>query len=347
MLFSMAKRATKDPAGRGRTATKPLRIPLRGWMDILFRVASRIMPSQIGLIAAGVAFYTLLAVFPAIAALMALAGLVTDPSNVVDQLQTVTELLPDQAALIVLNQAQMVAGTPDSGLSVTLALGIAFAVYLSTRGTTSLIHGLNIAYEETEKRGFFQFWGVVLILTVAILLGALLLVLLLIGVPAALALLPMDFETANLIGAIRWAAIAIVVVLGLGGLYRWGPSRKSAKWIWLTPGAAVAGLLWFAGSYAFTLYVTNFGNYNQTFGSLGGVIVLLTWLWLSAYMVLLGALLDAEIEAQTGEDSTIGPDRPMGQREAFKADHLGETPREWLSRDRPDSGPGTLSEEHR
>lgn len=336
--------ATPPDNRRGRAARRPTRIPLRGWLDVLFRVVRRILPSQIGLIAAGVAFYMLLAAFPAIAALMALAGLVTDPASVVAQLQVVTELLPDQAALILLNQAQMVSGASSDGLSLTVIVGVGFAVYLSTRGTTSLIHGLNIAYEETEKRGFFRFWGMVILMTVAGLIGLFVMLLLLVGVPAALAYVPLTFETEKLIESIRWALIAIVVTIGLAMLYRWGPSRRSAKWRWLTPGAALAGLLWFAGSYGFSLYVANFGNYNQTFGSLGGVIVLLTWLWLSAYVVLLGALFDAEIEAQTAVDSTTGPDRAMGNRGAFKADNLGETREEWRDEDHQ-TGPGTLSEE--
>ncbi len=347
MVHEMKSAGPPKGRERGRAARAPTRIPLRGWLDIVFRVGRRIIPSQIGLIAAGVAFYMLLAAFPAIAALMAVAGLFTDPASVVAQLQTVARLLPDQAALILINQAQLVAGADSSGLSVTIIIGVGVAIYLSTRGTTSMIHGLNIAFEETEKRGIIRFWWVVILMTVTFLFGGLLVLLLLVGVPAALALLQLDFETANLIRGIRWALIIAVMLIGFASLYRWGPSRRAAKWRWLTPGAALAGVLWFAGSYGFSLYVSNFANYNQTFGSLGGVVVLLTWLWLSAYVVLLGALLDAEIEAQTAEDSTVGPDRPIGHREAFKADHLGETREEWLSHDHPDDGPGTFREDPR
>lgn len=276
----------------------------------LFRFVARIFSTRIGLIAAGVAFYALLAAFPAIAALVALAGLVTDPADVVAQLQTVTELMPDQAALIVLNQAQMVAGTPDEGLSLTLWLGVGFAIYLSTRATTSLIHGLNIVGGRSEDRRALHFWTVAILLTAAILFGALMLLLLMVGVPAALAFLPLDLGTATLILVVRWAVVAVVVVIGLGMLYHWGPAGRPPRWRVLTPGSAVAALLWFAGSYAFTFYVTNIAHYNQTFGSLGGVIVLLTWIWLSAFVVLLGALVDAETgfgagrpQAQSGGDA--------------------------------------------
>lgn len=258
------------------------------------RLFGRISSTQISLIAAGVAFYTLLAAFPAIAALVALAGLVTEPASVVAQLQTVTELMPDQAALIVLHQAQLVAGAPDEGLSLTLWLGVGFAIYLSTRATTSLIHGLNQVNGRNEDRGALQFWTVVVLLTAAILFGSVMLLLLMIGVPAALAFLPLDFATETLIRVVRWGVVAAVVVIGLGVVYHWGPAGRTPRWRLLSPGSAIAAFLWFAGSYAFAYYVANIAQYNQTFGSLGGVIVLLTWLWLSAYVVLLGALIDAE-----------------------------------------------------
>jgi membrane protein len=258
------------------------------------RFLARVSSTQIGLIAAGVAFYTLLAAFPAIAALVALAGLVTEPASVVAQLQTVTRLMPDQAALIVLNQAQLVAGAPDEGLSLTLWLGVGFAIYLSTRATTSLIHGLNQVNGRTEDRSVLHFWIVVILLSAAILFGSLVLLLLMVGVPAALALLPQELETETLIRMVRGGVVAAVVVVGLGVLYHWGPAGLTPRWRLFSPGSVIAALLWFAGSYAFTYYVANIAQYNQTFGSLGGVIVLLTWLWLSAYVVLLGALIDAE-----------------------------------------------------
>ena len=278
----------------------PLRrrgISLKQWALILWRVVRRTGPDQLGLIAAGVAFYALLAVFPAIAALTALAGLFTEAEAVVDQLQFFTEYLPDEAALILLNQANKVASSSDEGLTLALALGVGFAIYLSTRATTSLIHGLNIAFQETESRGIIGFWVNVVLLTAALLFGVVVLALLLIGLPTALAFIPVDVGTEQTLAAARWILVATVVVAGMSILYRWGPSRASAKWKWLTPGTLVSSLLWFLGTIGFSLYVANFGNYNQTFGSLGGVIILLTWLWLSAFIILLGALLDAEVDA--------------------------------------------------
>ena len=255
-------------------------------------------PDQLGVIAAGVAFYALLATFPAIAALTALAGLFTEADAVVGQLQFFTQYLPDEAALILINQANKVASSSDEGLTLALALGVGFAIYLSTRATTSLIHGLNIAFQEQESRGIVAFWSTVVLLTASLLFGVVILALLLIGLPTALAFIPVDVGTEQTLAAARWILVATVVIAGMSILYRWGPSRASAKWKWLTPGTMISSGLWFLGTIGFTIYVANFGNYNQTFGSLGGVIILLTWLWLSAFIVLLGALLDAEVDAE-------------------------------------------------
>ena len=271
---------------------------LRSWGAVIWHVARRIGQDQLGLVAAGVAFYALLAVFPAIAALTALAGLFTEAEAVVVQLQSFTQFLPDEAALILLNQANKVAGSSDRGLSLALFLGVGFSIYLSTRATTSLIYGLNIAFEEQESRGFILFWVTVILLTATLLFGAVTLALLLVGLPTALAFIPVDVGTEQILTASRWILVAVVVIAGMSILYRWGPARGSAHWRWLTPGTLVSSLFWFLGTIGFTIYVANFGNYNQTFGSLGGVIILLTWLWLSAFIVLLGALLDAEVNAQ-------------------------------------------------
>ena len=280
-------------------------ISLKEWAFIFWRTARRAGPDQLGLIAAGIAFYALLAVFPAIAALTALAGLFTEADAVVGQLQYFTQYLPDEAALILLNQANMVAGSSDEGLSLALALGVGIAIYMSTRATTGLLHGLNIAFQETEARGVIVFWATVILLTTTLLFGAVILALLLIGLPTALAFIPVDVGTEQTLAAARWILVATVVIAGMSILYRWGPSRSSAKWKWLTPGTLLSSLLWFLGTLGFTVYVANFGNYNQTFGSLGGVIILLTWLWLSAYIILLGALLDSEVDRELTDQDNV------------------------------------------
>ncbi len=267
------------------------------FLRTLWRVASRIGPTQIGLLAAGIAFYSLLAVFPAIAAVLALAGLFTEPVDIVTELEGFARLLPDQAADILLQQASAVAGSADGGLSIALALGVGFAVYLSTRATTGLIHGLNSVHKRTETRGFIKFWFTVIWLTAALLAGTVLLFLLLVGLPAVLSVMPDEFlslEAADALRVARWFVMALIFVVGLSILYRYGPAGGRKRWV--SPGLFVATALWFAGSFAFSVYVAEVANYNESFGSLGGVIVLLTWLWLSAFFVLLGALVDAETD---------------------------------------------------
>ena len=235
---------------------------LRSWGAVIWHVARRIGQDQLGLVAAGVAFYALLAVFPAIAALTALAGLFTEAEAVVVQLQSFTQFLPDEAALILLNQANKVAGSSDRGLSLALFLGVGFSIYLSTRATTSLIYGLNIAFEEKESRGFVLFWVTVILLTATLLFGAVTLALLLVGLPTALAFIPVDVGTEQILIASRWILVAVVVIAGMSILYRWGPARGSAHWRWLTPGTVVSSLFWFLGTIGFTI-----GDHRATIGA--------------------------------------------------------------------------------
>ncbi|MCG6882327.1 MAG: YihY/virulence factor BrkB family protein [Silicimonas sp.] len=288
---------------------------MRSFFGILWRVAARIGPSQIGVIAAGTAFYWLLAAFPAIAAVVALAGLFTEPDAIVRQLETLTRFVPEDAAGILIAEASSVAGSTDGDLSLAFALGVAFAIYLMTRATIALIHGLNAAHGRTENRTILRFWSTVILLTAALVFGAAAMFVILVGTPAALALLPGEFipvRTADAVRAIRWLVVILMLIFGMSVLYRFGPADRAGRtgrkrpWRWLTTGSALAALLWFAGSYGFQLYVSNFADYNASFGSLGGVIVLLTWLWLSAFVVLLGALLDAEIRRPglTGEETS-------------------------------------------
>lgn len=309
---------------RGRAADSPPEIPIKGWKDIALRVKGELAADHVGLIAAGVAFYGLLAIFPGIAAIMAIAGLVTEPGVIVAQLESIAAMLPQEAAAIIIDQAKSVTGSEEGGLGLAAFIGVALAIWSASKGVASLMEGVNVAYDEDETRGFFRLTFVKLALTLGLMFGFLLVVLIMVALPALLALFQFGAfaETAAMV--IRWPVLLFVAVVGLSILYRFAPSRDDAKWRWITPGAGVATLAWVLGSAAFAVYVRNFGSYNETFGTLGGVVILLMWLWLSAYIVLLGAELDAEMEAQTRKDTTIGDREPMGQRDAVKADELGE-----------------------
>ena len=309
--------------GRGRGAQSPLEIPPRGWLDVAWRVKGAVTRDRVLLVAAGVAFYGLLAVFPAITALMAVAGLLYEPSELVAALEGVSRIVPSDVAAILLDQARAVAGGAEEGLTLGLVLGLGLALWSASAGVGSLIEGLNVAYGEVEERGFVRLRAMTLLLTLATIAGVLAAAALIVAVPVVLAVMPVAPGVGAAVEALRYVPLALLFVGGVLTLYRVGPCRTPARWRWLIVGALAASALWLAASMGFSLYVRNFASYNETFGSIAGVIVLLTWMWLSAVVVLLGAELNAEIEAQTTRDSTVGPREPMGLRGAVKADRLG------------------------
>lgn len=309
---------------RGRNAETPTEIPAKGWKDIALRVKAELASDHVGLIAAGVAFYALMAIFPAITALMALGGLVLEPAEVTAQLESLAELMPKEAAQIILDQAVAVAGSEEAGLGLAFVLGLVLAIYSASKGMGSLMEGLNVAYDEQETRGFIAKTLWTLALTVFLIVGLILGLLAALAVPAVLGLIALPDWLETLLALSRWVILALMTVGGLAVLYRYGPSRDDAEWKWLSPGAIAACIIWIAASVGFSIYVSNFGSYNESFGSMAGVIILLMWLWISAFIVLLGAELNAETEAQTRTDTTVGPDQPMGTRGAEKADNLGE-----------------------
>lgn len=315
---------TTGTENRGRKAKAPTAIPLKGWKDIGLRVNERVKSDHVGLIAAGVAFYALLALFPALTALLAVSGLIVEPAQVIDLIDDLSAVMPRQVAEIIIAQAQKVAGSEQAGLGLATILGIALALWSASKGVASLIEGLNVAYGEEEKRGFIKLKLQTLLLTLGLIVGAIYAAVAMMGVPAVLSFVDFGAITEWLIAGIGWVILICLMIVGLGVVYSYGPSRDPAHWRWLSGGAIVAVLIWLAGSIAFAFYAANFGSYNETFGSLGGVIVLLTWLWLSAYIVLMGAELNAEVEAQTRRDTTVGKAEAMGERGAVKADNLGE-----------------------
>ena len=309
---------------RGRHAEIPTQIPLKGWKDIALRVKAEIATDHVGLIAAGVAFYALMAIFPAITALMALSGLILEPAEVTAQLEGLIRMIPEEAAQIILDQAVAVTGSEEGGLGVAFVIGILLAIYSASKGMGSLMEGLNVAYDEDETRGFIKRTLWTLGLTAFLIIGLILGLTATLAVPALLAFVSLPDWLEIGVALARWLMLGLLTISGLAVLYRFGPSRDNAEWKWLTPGAVLACIIWIAASAGFSIYVSNFGSYNESFGSMAGVIILLMWLWISAFIVLFGAELNAEIEAQTTKDTTVGPDAPMGERGAEKADNLGE-----------------------
>ncbi|WP_431860572.1 YihY/virulence factor BrkB family protein [Azospirillum sp.] len=313
-----------DAHARGRAADKPEEIPAKGWKDILWRVWEEQSEDNISMIAAGVAYYAILALFPAIGAAVSLYGLVADGGSIERQFDTLSGFLPTEALKVLKDQAHMVASQPSTGLSIGVVVGLLFTLWSASRGVNALIEALNIAYEEREKRGYVK----LALISVAMTLGGILFLIVTLAVvvvvPTILNLVPLGPVWEWAVRLVRWPILAVAILAALAVLYRYAPSRNEPKWRWVTWGSAAAGGIWLLGSIGFSIYVSNFGNYNEAYGSVGAVVILLLWLNLTAYAILLGAELNAEMEHQTAKDTTDAPDKPMGQRGARMADTLGE-----------------------
>lgn len=310
--------------GRGRRAERPTDIPRRGWWDILLRVNDKISRTNASLIAAGLAFYAFLAIPSALSALVALYGLVFNPAQVGQQISAMQGVMPGEAIKLVSQELTTITSSSNSKLGLALAFSVLIALWSARSGASSLISALNIAYEETEKRSFIRFQLDAFAMTVAITLFAILALALIAFLPAVIGLLPLGSFDKLLAQVVRWPILIVLVMLSLAAIYRFAPSREQAKWRWVSPGAVVATVLWLLGSALFSVYVSNFASYDKTYGSLGAVVVLLMWLYVTSFVIILGAALNAEIEHQTARDSTTGTPLPLGRRGAVMADTVGE-----------------------
>jgi membrane protein len=310
----------------GREAERPSEIPPRGWFAILKRVKAEVKDDNVTLLAAGVAFYAMLAVFPAIIALVTIWGMVADPDQVESQVGEFAESLPSGADQLITAQLESVASAGRQALSIGLAISLLAVLWSASGGVQGLIKSLNLVYDERETRGFVKLRGLSLLLTLGAILVAVVALSLIAVFPAFVESLDLG-QTGELAASIgRWVILAVVVLASLAVLYRNAPDRANPRWRWVSWGTVVALVLWLLGSIGFSWYVDNFGNYNQTYGALAAVIILLLWLFLSAFAVLLGAEFDAEIERQTVRDTTTGPERPLGERGAEVADTVAESP---------------------
>lgn len=309
--------------GHGRDAATPSEIPVRGWRDILMRTYSEIGDDRVLAVAAGVTFYALLALFPAIAALVSLYGLFADPNTISSQLDSLSTVLPGGATEIIGDQVKRIASKPGGSLSFALVVSLAISLWSANAGVKAVFDALNVVFKEKEKRSFVLLNAISLAFT----LGALVIVIGALGavvaVPVALNVLGLGQLGATLLALARWPLMLVIIALGLAVLYRFGPSRTKPRWRWVTWGSAAASLLWIGASALFSFYVGRFGSYNATYGSLGAAIGFMTWIWISSIVVLAGAELSAEMEHQTGRDTTGGAEKPLGSRGAAMADEVG------------------------
>jgi membrane protein len=318
-----SRRTGGAPDDRGRDAEHPGKIPAKGWLDVLWRSWGEVSEANLFLVAGGVTYAILLALFPGLAALVALYGLVLDPSQVEKQVSALSGVLPAQTQQLLIDELHKLAGASNGTLGVSAVLGLLLALWSASRGMSGMITALDIAYEEKETRGFVKLNLLAIGLTLALTVGGLVVIALVAVLPAAVQLIGVGSITKWLLLLLEWPLLVFVVLLGLAVLYRYAPDRAKPQWRWVSPGAIAATALWITASIAFTVYVANFNSYDRTYGSLGGVVILLTWLYLSALTVLIGAVINAQSEMQTRKDSTDAPCKPMGQRGARAADTLG------------------------
>jgi len=314
---------TRETDDRGRGATTPSAIPARGWKDILLRVYTNFSEHRIMLLAAGMTYYSILAIFPAIAALVAIYGLFADPSSIAQHLDQLGGFLPGGAVDVARDQLTRVASNGSKTLGLTFLIGLAISLWSANAAMKSLFDTLNIVYGEEEKRGFFKLNAMSLCFTILAILFVVAALGSVVAVPVILDYVGLPKAGDLLLRIGRWPAMYLVITFALAIIYRFGASRETPQWRWITWGSAIAALLWLAGSALFSWYAASFGKFNETYGSLGAIIGFMTWLWISAIVVLLGAEIDAEMEHQTAHDTTEGAPRPMGQRGAHMADSVG------------------------
>ncbi len=308
---------------RGRSADTPVGIPAKGWKDIALRLKDQLKEDHVSVLAAGVAFYLMLSLFPFAIAAVSLYGLLADPTSVTELVDQFRGALPSSVATLIEEQLTAIAGGSRRGLTFGLVASVLVALWSASKGARSLIEATNVAYDEKEARGFLKLRALALAFTLAFLV-------VIVAAVAVIAVLPAVFDSLGAVGrwtfaVLRWPMLAAISIVGLAALYRYAPNRDDAQWRWVSLGALVATALWLAGSALFALYANQFGSFNETYGSLSAVVVLLLWLFLTAYAVLLGAEINAETEHQTARDSTVGPARPMGERGAHVADTVGDT----------------------
>ncbi|MCC5884266.1 MAG: YihY/virulence factor BrkB family protein [Halomonas sp.] len=308
---------------RGRKAGKPNQIPGAGWLDVFWRVKEQLADDRVNMLAAGIAFYALLSLFPAIAAVISLWALVFDPAEMVSQIAEISRFMPAGGAHLVNEQAREVSENTDTGLSLTALFSLTIAMFVASKGVRGLLVGLNVVYGEEDRRGLVKKTLVVAALTVGLIVMSLGATSFIALYPLAVAWLALEGPVVTLITWLRWPALLLLMMFGVAVLYRYGPYRRSPRWEWVSMGTVVATLLWLLGSGGLSLYVGQFANMDELYGSLGAVVVLMLWFWLSSFVVLLGAEINAEMERQTRKDTTVGEPKPMGERDAYAADTLG------------------------
>lgn len=309
--------------GRGREAVTPVHIPWRGWKDIFIRTYHEVQNDRLLSLAAGVVFYSLVALFPAIAAGVSVYAFFSDAASITNHLSLVADVVPGASIDLLREEITRIATRSDGRLTVGFLVGFGIALWSANAGMKAIFDALNIIYDEEEKRGIVWLNVVSLFFTFCAIGGALIALSAVVVFPLVLAAFGWSSFDKPLLGILRWPVMFVMVIVALALLYRYGPSRRIAKWRWLSVGSVFAAVVWLVVSVLFSWYLGNFANYNATYGALGAVVGLMMWMWLSTIVVLVGAELNSEIERQTAIDSTVGMEKPLGARGAIVADTVG------------------------
>ena len=310
--------ASRVPGG---TADKPTEVPAKGWLQIVKRGFAEAKVDQVPLLAAGMAYYAFLAIFPAVIAAVVLYGLFADPAQIAAQINSLGAAIPADIRKTITDQVTLASG---SGAGWGAVVAILLALFSASGGVGNMMTAINTAYDEEETRGFVKKRLTALALTLGAIVFFLLVVTLIAVVPAVLEVLGTGGIVLFLVQAVRWILIVVVIAVALAVLYRVAPDRDAPKMRWVSVGAGIATLLWIIASVGFSIYVSTFGNYAKTYGALAGIVILLLWLFITSYAILLGAEINAESEQQTIADTTKGPAQPIGERDAVKADSVPE-----------------------
>ena len=316
--------SSPSSAAAGAGATSPAQIPPKGWWNVLKHSAAGFSDDRVMTEAAGVTFYVLLSLFPALAAFIAIYGLFNNASTLGGQLAGLGGIVPGGGIDIIKGQITALTAQGHKALGFVSIVGLAISLWSANSGVKSLFDALNTIYHEREKRSFLRRTLISFGFTLGIIGFVIIALSAVVALPIVLNFIGLSSITRLAFSILRWPFMLIVIMIGLAFVYRYGPSRKPARWQWVSWGSAIAAVSWIAASLVFSYYVGNFGSYNKTYGSLGAVVGFMTWIWISSIVVLMGAELNAELEQQTQRDSTIGPEKPKGIRGAYKADVKSE-----------------------
>lgn len=310
----------KRETGRGRHARSPGQIPAAGWRDIVWRTWSEFNSDRITTVAGGVTFFGILALFPGLAAFVSLYGLFADIHDAQKQIMALAGVAPRDAVVFIGEQMIRIAAQRPSNLSITFVVSLLLSLWSANSGMKAFINGLNIAYDETEKRSFILLTLQSLAFTLA---GLVFVLVCVAGVVALPLMLPFLDAAGPLLSLLRWPVLLVMTMLALAVVYRYGPSREHPRWRWVSWGSVTAALLWLIASFAYSWYLANMAHYDKAYGPFGAAAGAMTWMWISVIIVMIGAELNSEIEHQTTVDSTTGAPEPMGKRGAAMADTVG------------------------